>query len=103
VSRGEDDLIDRDLMLRTILGSGRTGRRGYREFVERVLGEELENPLKSVYGGLIFGGNRFIKEVLGRLKDRVLEEEGISQSRELRAGWGKDVVGQAVCRHFRLS
>lgn len=103
VSRGEDDLTDRDLILGMISGDGRGGRGRYREFVERVLGEELENPLKGVYGGMILGGRRFIKEVLGRLKYRVLEEEGISQRRELRTGWGRDVVVEAVCRHFRLS
>ena len=103
VSRGEDDLIDRDLILGMISGGGRGGGRRYREFVERVLGEELENPLKGVYGGIILGGTQFIKEVLGRLKDRVLEEEGISQRRELRTGWGKEVVVEAVCSHFRLS
>jgi putative transposase len=103
VSRGEDDLIERDLILGMMSGGRGDGRRLYREFVERVLGEELENPFKGVYGGMILGGNRFIKEVLGKLKDRVLEGNAISQRRELRTGWGREAVVEAVCRHFRFS
>ena len=103
VSRGKDELIHRDLILGMISGDGRGGRRGYRDFVERVLGEELEDPLKSVYGGIVLGGSRFIKEVLGRVKERLFEGEGIAQSRELQSAWGREAVVGAVCRHFNLS
>ena len=102
VFRGKDDLIHRDLILGMISRTPRDGRRGYREFVERVLGEEFEDPLKSVYGGIVLGGRQFIREVLGRAKERLFEGEGIAQSRELQSACGREAVVEAVCREFNL-
>lgn len=103
VSRGKDDLIDRDLILGMISQDRRAGRRGYRDFVERVVAEELEDPLKSVYGGVVLGGRPFITQVLGRVKERLLEGEGIAQSRELQSTLGGEAVVEAVCREFNLA
>jgi len=42
----------------------RDAKKRYRDFVDKTIGLKLENPLKNVYGGIILGGVRFIRETL---------------------------------------
>jgi hypothetical protein len=37
--------------------------------VESTLGEELTSPMEKVYGGMMLGGEGFIREVLSRLEN----------------------------------
>ena len=66
ITRTKDELLTQDLVL-GLLGDG--SKRKYRQYVESMLGQELEDPLKKVYGGMILGRPRFIKRVLERVKE----------------------------------
>ncbi len=44
-------------------------RKKYRNYVEAGIGADIESPLENVYGGMILGGERFIKETLKRIKE----------------------------------
>ena len=64
IDPGEKTFVSREL----ILGMA-TGPENYRRYVESALTEELPNPSKNIYGGMILGSKGFIKETIGRLKD----------------------------------
>lgn len=103
VSREKEDLVTRDLIWGMISKTRKDAPKSYREFVERAIGEELESPLKNVYGGVILGRGSFIKEALSKLKENTLGDEGIAQRRALQAAWGKEGVTEALCRFFKVS
>jgi putative transposase len=89
---GEKTFVSRDL----ILGMA-TGPENYRRFVESVLTEEVSDPSKNIYGGMILGSKRFIKETIGRLKD--VERPEVSHRRNLRIADLDEIVA-LLSAHF---
>jgi hypothetical protein len=71
--------------------------------VEAGIRGNVENPLKNVYGGMILGSTKFIKEILGRLKDGLLSRDDISHKRELKRTVGADEVINAATSYFKMS
>jgi putative transposase len=98
----EDNLVSRDLIWGMISPDPKDAPKQYRRFVESVMDEEVENPLKSTFGGVILGGQRFVKEALARLKEETLEDKDISHGSELRRVSGMGDVIAAVCTRFHL-
>jgi putative transposase len=76
------------------------GPENYRRFVETALLQELPNPSKNVYGGMILGSKGFIKETIGRLKDA--ERPEVSYRRNLRSADLDDIVA-LLSRHFKVT
>ena len=74
----KETFIFRDLILDMSHGPD-----NYRRFVESVPPEELKDPSKDVYGGMILGRKSFIKEAIRRLRDT--ERKEVSHRRTLRA------------------
>lgn len=91
----------------TILGMFSTNeaeaRKQYKTFIEASVGEDVESPMKKVYGGMILGGESFIKDVLGNIEEGQLEKEAVSHRKALRAPYGTEEVLQAVCKHYGIS
>ncbi|MGV8073093.1 MAG: transposase, partial [Syntrophobacteraceae bacterium] len=102
ISAKEDHLVSRDLIRSMISNDPKDTRKRYRKFVESVMDQEIENPLKGSFGGAILGGQRFVKEALGRLKEEALQDKDISRRGELlRTSRMEDVV-EAICARFHL-
>ena len=74
----------------------------YKDFVERALGVELENPLNNVYGGMILGGTRFIKEALSRSSEEDFHKDDISHRRALRVAYRLEEVIDSICVYFDI-
>lgn len=70
--------------------------------MDRAIEEDLLNPLKDVYGGMILGGKQFIRAMLSKLKDREMLLEDISNKRELRGRWKTDDVIEAISGCFNV-
>ncbi|RMF87410.1 MAG: transposase [Nitrospinota bacterium] len=83
IGKEKSDLLTTELVLSLYARDPKTAKQRYREFVESALGREIENPYNRVYGGMILGGESFIKDVLRRLKTKDLQREDISYRREL--------------------
>jgi putative transposase len=97
IDPSEKTLVARDLIL-AMAG----GPEGYSRFVESALSEELRNPLKDVYGGMILGRKGFIRQALGRLKDT--ERKEVSHRKDLRAsGADLDDILTLLSERFRVS
>ena len=103
ISRNDEDIVCRDLILKMAGNRGHGGVKQYKEFVEAGMGRDLENPLKNVYGGMILGSTKFIKEALGRLKDGLLRSEDISHRKELTGRIGADKVIDVVADYFGMN
>ena len=103
ISGKKEDLVTRDLILGMVSRNPKHGPRSYRDFVEKVIGERPESPFKEVYGGMVLGGQHFVKEVLGRLKGEILQREEVSSRRALQGSWRSEKIIDAVCSCFRIS
>lgn len=63
-------------------GSGRLrARRRYREYTEEALKKKVENPLKSLHGQVILGGEEFVKRIKGMLAGESLSHEIVERKR----------------------
>jgi hypothetical protein len=103
IGRKKEEIVCRDLIWEMVSRDRNYAAKGYRDFVEKAIGDELESPLKKVYGGVILGGNLFIKDALARLKETVLQQEDISQRRELQSVWGAEDILETVSVHLKMS
>lgn len=103
ISNKKGGLVHTDLILGMMSQKRGVAIKRYRGFVLSGIGENDGDPLKDLYGGSILGGKDFIKEALGRLKDRFTWKEEVSHRRELDAASGVDRVINAVADHFEVS
>jgi len=71
--------------------------------VESVIGEELADPLQKVYGGVILGSKRFIKDALDRVKYEQIESPAVSHSKIFRSTLGIEEIISACCEYFRVT
>lgn len=97
-----DELLSKALILKMIGGQGKAAFRRYREFVERAIGAEVESPLMKVYGGVILGGNEFIRETLETVKEKALGLTEISHGRQLQASWTAEEVVEAIAGEMNV-
>ncbi len=96
-----------ELVLGDFGGEGRRGFKRYREYVEKAVGREIENPLKKVIASTFLGGKEFMEGI----KQEYLDKKEIDR-RDLPALkkilWGptpeaiEKAVIKAVGRDFSL-
>lgn len=103
ISKSKEDIVQRDLIWGMIATKGENAWRKYKDFVERAIGGELENPLKNVYGGMVLGRAGFVKDVLSRLKENDLSRKDISHRKALKTTWETEAVIDALCAYFDSS
>jgi putative transposase len=103
ISTQGEALVNRSAILEMFNTKESEAIKRYRAFVENAMGEEAESPMKKVYGGMILGGEGFIKDILGKIEERELEKEAVSYRKALRAPFGVDEVLSAVCKHYGIS
>jgi chromosomal replication initiation ATPase DnaA len=77
-------------------------KKEYKRYVDAAIGDEQEDPLKSVYGGIILGGTRFIKETLRRIKEDLLQMEDISHTKVLRTEHGVEEILDFVSDFYNI-
>ncbi len=56
---------------------------GINHFVENVMGEEFTDPLQKVYGGIILGSKKFIRDALERVKAERLKSPETSHGKTM--------------------
>jgi len=86
-----------------ISGDGRNGVQKYRRFVQEALGRDLESPLKRVYGGVILGGDKFIRDVLRRMEGRDVRRQDISYRRQLRVAKDVEEIIHAIGSYLNVT
>jgi REP element-mobilizing transposase RayT len=103
VSDTVESLVATGTILGMVGNDRKDAKERYRAFVESALGEELENPVGKVYGGIVLGCEGFVKEVLNRLEEDRLASEEISYRKALRATMGIEEIVTALCDQFGIS
>ncbi len=101
----KDEILTQDLILGLIAGHKSEARRKYKAFVETAMrvNEEPDEVVKDVYGGIILGGTKFIKETLERIKEEYLLKEEVSQRRALQSKYGVEEVLDLVSGKQKIS
>lgn len=85
IKKAEGDISKKELIFSMISEDEGEARKKYRIFVESGIGKEVENPFKDVYGGIILGGVKFIKETLKKIERGQLGDEEVSNRRKIKA------------------
>ena len=102
IARKKETIITRELILRMISRDSKDGLKQYKEFVENALEDEIENPIKDLYGGVILGGTQFIKNALGQLGEKVKRCDGIIGRREFQLDVTAEEIVSGVMDYFHL-
>ncbi|SPF44949.1 hypothetical protein SBDP1_520004 [Syntrophobacter sp. SbD1] len=63
----------------------------------------MADPLQKVYGGVILGSKRFIKDALDRVKYEQIESPAVSHSKIFRSTLGIEEIISACCEYFRVT
>lgn len=100
ISDRKEEIVTRHMILSMLSGTGENRGERYKVFVESTLGEELKSPLEKVYGGMMLGGEGFIREVLSRLDNEQTEGVEVSHRKTLRAIVGVEEVISALCEQY---
>ncbi|MDY7030430.1 MAG: transposase [Thermodesulfobacteriota bacterium] len=97
IEKNKKDIVYRDLILGMMSKTKNNAINKYKNFVGGAIEVDLENPLKNVYGGMILGGTRFIKEALSIFKEEDLNKEDIAHRRALRAAYRFEEIIESIC------
>ena len=100
ISGLEEQIVSRSNILGYFPGGILKAQSRYKAFVEGVLGEDMESPLRNVYGGGILGDEDFVNEVLANIEDGRLESEDIAHRKALRPSVHVDAILAGVSEYF---
>lgn len=103
ITEDKESIVNVGATLEMFSKSEKEARKRYRTFVENAMGEEIESPIKRVYGGMILGGEAFIRQTLSLLESCRLEKAEVSHRKALHATMGIEDAIEAVCRHYHLN
>ncbi len=102
ISKNGESIVNSDLILGMLSENKIKVKKKYLDFVNAGIDQDLENPLKKAYAGLILGGSTFIKEVLKKIKQTDLEMEGIIARRALQGLDNGDEIIEQICKLLRV-
>ncbi len=103
ISGKKDKMLNRGLILDLVTRRDGDASAEYKQFVEAAIGADLDNPMQDVYGGIMLGGIKFIKETLRTIKEDYHMKDEVSNRKALRARYEIGEVVAAVADHFKLS
>ncbi len=83
-------------------GNVRKARKGYRQFVEQGLKEDLPDPLREVISGIVLGGARFWQEAKERFQE-VRKDREIPTLRQVHQKRDIEAIVREVATFYRLS
>jgi len=98
-----ENVVSRDAILEMMTAKRKEAPDRYRDFVEAALGEETESPLRKVYGGIILGDERFIRNALARIDAERVETTDVSHGKALRSVTGLEEIITACCEYFKVA
>jgi putative transposase len=83
ITGSEDVIVRTATILSLFADESQSAKSRYKDFVEDVVGEDLESPLLKSYGGGILGDEDFVNEVLANVDEKHIRNEDISNRKSL--------------------
>jgi REP element-mobilizing transposase RayT len=103
VTGHSESIVSTDTILGMLAVKKREAPVRYLNFVESAMGEEMPNPLQKVYGGMILGSKRFIRDALARVDFERVETPEVCRGKALRCTFGIEEIISACCEHYGLT
>ncbi len=102
INKKRDRLVTTDRVLNYTSQQNSRAEEEYKTFVESAIGENIDNPMKNIYGGMIVGHVGFIKEILKSIKEDYYEKKEVANRNALKAKHEKDDIVNAVSIYYIL-
>jgi len=100
----EETIVFRDLIWDMISKDRKSAPQGYREFVESAFIRKSGSPFEKVYGGVVLGGDLFIKQVLQRVNGQSLRGKEVSCRKVLSStASDRDEIIHLLSTYFKVS
>jgi len=104
VTSKSESIVTTDVILKMLRVKSKEAPGRYRNFVESIMGKEMANPLQKVYGRIILGGKRFIREVMQRMEiNPVQTAQEISRAGSLLSNVSPQEVISACCEYYGVT
>lgn len=103
VTASKEDIVRTEMILGLLTGDNATAKERYKAYVESSLGAELSSPMEQVYGGMMLGKEKFIRDILSRMASEQLEGTEVSYRKALRTGTGTEEIIAAVRGHYGVT
>lgn len=85
ITNNENRLAMHEQVLELISNQKSIAKEKYKGFVEAAIGNDPDNPFENVYGGIMLGDTRFIKDILHRIKTDLMQKKEISYTNALKS------------------
>ena len=102
IGNRKDTMVYHEQLLQMISNNKKSAPKLYKKFVESGIGADFENPLSKTYGGSILGEKFFIKQVLSKVKEGVVNCRETSHRKILKSLYQSDVIVDAVSDFFGI-
>ncbi len=102
ISRKEENIVATALLLGMLSKDKGEAKRSYRAYVESGIDERLKNPLEHVYGGMILGSEKFIKNTLRVIKEGYAYKSEVSHRRAIKRIVETDRILETICQYFKV-
>lgn len=104
ISPQVETIASRDLIWGMISSDKTRAPEVYRRFIEEAFTGEIKSPFEEVYGGVILGSKKFIKDALSKIKEESLRKNETSRKRLLTAPPTdlKKII-TLLASHYRIS
>jgi hypothetical protein len=90
-----------ELVLGDFGGEGRKGYRRYREYVERGVGKELENPFKRVVASTFLGSEEFINNIRTEyLEKKRLDKRNVPAIKQVLRGPSAEEIEKTIVKEL---
>jgi len=97
LARDKDSFVCCKEVFGLLASNPKEASRKYRDYVESGLGDQEPSPLEKLYGGIVLGRARFVREVLRGLSDQQLENDEVSYRKALQSGEDAEAIIQRIC------
>ena len=95
-----EDIVSRDLIWN--MTSRRNAPTLYKAFVEEAINTE-KNPFKNLYGGMILGKKKFIRDALSLLNKDLLRKDDTSARRSLKTSLSLEEIVETIRRTLQVA
>lgn len=100
IGNKEQEYVEYAWILSNYGKNKKKSKRGYEKYVEEAIGEKISNPLSSVFGQIVLGGEEFVKKIKQKISKREIGDD-IVERRRLRNDVSMEEIQEEVSEVIR--